>query len=144
MITCFIYVLHCLSICFWNRGCNSEPQSAALLSVGLGDSPAATVTLHIFPSISRRAKEVRRRSSRNHPQEPPAQTRPVGSPSSRLLHPASCPSGRFWLRPELQCLVCVQQPVERQRSQRSLPTLSAWVTLSPHISYKLGLYLFTT
>lgn len=95
---------------------------------------------HIFPSISRRAKGVRRK--RNSPKEPPLQTRPVWSPSSRLLHPASCPSGHLWLCSQLQCLIRDQQPVERQQSQRSLPAFSAWVTLSPHFSYKSG--YFTT
>lgn len=88
--------------------CNIKTGSVAPVSVDLEDSPTDIVILHIFPPTSRRAKEVR---SRDHPQEPPAQTRPVWSPSSRLLHPASCASGRLRLRPELQCLVCVQQPV---------------------------------
>lgn len=97
---------------------------------------ASPMMLHIFLSTSRRAKEVR---SRNRPQEPPAQTRPVWSPSSRLLCPASCPSGRLRLRPDIQRLVCVQQPVKWQQPERSLSTLSVWVT---HFCIRINIWKF--
>lgn len=54
----------------------------------------------------------RRKVSRRGPEEPPAETGPVRSASSRLLLPSS-PTHCFWICAELQCLVCVQQPIKR-------------------------------